>query len=345
LSKDNLSGHLLYLDEDETSGIISSKVTNAGDWNNIDGILDQLLQKTKAKYLVIIGGYQTFPQPEVSVGACSDPYYSTFQSDDVYADYTKDYIPEIPVGRIPDPNGGDINVLLNSLDTYINLHNSGGLDLSDKYSIIMERAFSGCPKASTGICFNKDAFNTNCFSSICHDSGTSYTSISGHKLFNLLMHGDYVTPQPFIDDPCNTGRLFMESTQVSGLNVKDSVWLMMPCYSAFLKNKQQSSDSVPIEFLKNGGAAYFGGTLTQMGGTMDGNTCANVPGGDYMIGTLYALEVREFSIGKTIGQAYLAAKVAYSNIHTGDSDTDSCMFRQLHENLMYGDPTLKIKNV
>jgi len=345
LAKDGLSGTLLYLDEDKTSNLIGSKVTSAGDWNNIDGVLDQLLPKTKAKYLLIVGGYKTFPQPEVSVGACADPNEATFQSDDVYADYTKDYVPEIPVGRIPDPNGGDINVLLNSLDTYTNLHNSGGLDLSDKYSIIMELAFQGCRKASSGICFNKDAFNTNCFSSVCHDSSTSYTTISGHKLFNLLMHGDIPSPQPFMDDPCNSGRLFMTSTQVSSLNVKDSVWLMMPCYSSYIKNKQQSSDSVPIEFLKYGGAVYFGGTLTQFGGIMDGNSCPNVPGGDYMIGTLYALVVKDFSVGNTIGKAYLTGKIAYSNIQASDSETQSCMFRQLHENLMYGDPTLKIKNV
>jgi hypothetical protein len=346
LSKDNLSGHLLYLDEDETSGIIGSKVTNAGDWNNIDGILDQLLQKTKAKYLVIIGGYQTFPQPEVSVGACSDPYYSTFQSDDVYADYTKDYIPEIPVGRIPDPNGGDINVLLNSLDTYINLHNSGGLDLSDKYSIMMEKAFSPCSITSTTFCFNKDAFNTNCFSSICHDSHTSYTAISGHKLFVLLMHGDIGSPQPFVDDQCNNGgqwQLFMTSTQVSGLNVKDAVWMTMPCYSAYLKDKQQTSDSTPLQFLKNGGAVYLGATLTQWGGVMnDYNSCPNVPGGDYYIGTLYALTVRDFSVGKSIGQSYLDAKKAYLNLGI---DPEQCNYRVGHETLMYGDPTLKIKNV
>ena len=345
LSNDGLSGTFIYLDDDQVLNYIPNKVTNAGDWNNIDGILAQLLPKTKAKYLLIIGGSHSFPQPEVSVGACSDPFYSTFQTDDVYADYTNDYIPEVPVGRIPDPNGGDIDVLLNALNTYINLHNSGGLDLSDKFSIIMEHAFSGCPKASTGICFNKDAFNTNCFSSICHDSSTSYTALGGHKLVNVLMHGDYVTPQPFIDDPCNTGRLFMTATQVPSLNVQNSVWLMMPCYSAFLKNKQQSSDSVPIQFLKSGGAVYFGGTLTQMGGTMNGNNCPAVPGGDYAIGTLYTLTVNQFSAGNTIGKAYLAAKTAYSNMRSGDSDTDSCIFRQSHENQMYGDPTLKIKNV
>jgi hypothetical protein len=100
-----------------------------------------------------------------------------------------------------------------------------------------------------------------------------------------------------------------------------------------------------MEFLKYGGAVYFGGTLTQFGGIIQGNSCPNVPGGDYMIGTLYALVVKDFSVGNTIGKAYLAGKVAYSSIQASDSETQSCMFRQLHENLMYGDPTLKIKNV
>jgi hypothetical protein len=347
LSQDELSGHLLYLDENETSDLIGSKVTNPGDWNDIAGILDQLLPKTKAKYLVIIGGYKTFPQPEISVGACPDPFFRTFQSDDNYADYNKNNMPDIPVGRIPDPNGGDINVLLNALDTFINLHNSGGLDLSDKYSITMERGWPdlGCPIASSGYCFNKDALNCNGYTATCRDSSTSYSTISGHKLFGLLMHGDYVNPQYFADDPCNTGSMFLVSNEVPQLNVKNSVWMMMPCYSSFLKNKQQTSDSVPLEFLKNSGAVYFGGTLTQMGGGQDSTQCPNIPGGDYFIGTLYTLVVGHYAIGETIGQAYLAGKIDYSKIHTGDSDIDSCLFRQLHENLMYGDPTLKIKNV
>ena len=347
LSHDGLSGHFLYLDSNETSDLIGSQVTDSGDWNNIAGVLDQLLPKLKTKYLVIIGGYQTFPQPLLDTGACSDPFFNQFPTDDMYANYNKNNMPAIPVGRIPDPNGGDMSVILNALDTYINLHNTGGLDLSDKYSITMAKAWpeNGCPIASSGYCFNKDTLNCNGYTATCQDSSASYTTISGHKFFGLLMHGDYVNPQYFADDPCNYGNIFMTSNDVPNLDVKNSVWMLMPCYSAFLENKQQTSDSVPLEFLKDGGAVYFGGTLTQMGGGQQSTQCPDIPGGDYFVGTLYTLIARHYTVGTTIGQAFLQGKIDYSQIHTGDPDTDSCLFRQLHEDLMYGDPTLKIKNI
>ena|GEM_PF-4392134 len=348
LEKDGLSSIFLYLDEKETSDLIGVKVTAPHNWKNIDGVLDQLIPKIQANYLIIIGGYRSFPQAELDA-TCADPYFRKFQTDDEYADYDKDHMPDIPVGRIPDPNGGDINLLLTTLSNYIQLHNSGGLNLSDYFSIIMERAWPqlGCPKASTGICFNKDAFGIKCFSERCRDSTEPYTSISGHEFFNLLMHGSPGIPQVFSDDFCNKGKLFMTSRQVPNLNVKNSVWLMMPCYSSFIKNKQRTQDSIPLQFFKNGGAVYFGGTLTQFGGIMKGSCPSErggVIGGDCCIGTLYTLFVKNIKVGRRIGDSYLLAKKEYNSIGCR-CENSACHFRQLHENLMYGDPTLKIKEI
>ena len=112
LNQDNLDGTFLYLDGEETSNLIGSNVTKPTDWNDVDGILDQVVQKLKAKYVLIVGGYDRFPSPKVS------GYYT----DNPYADYTKDNVPDVALGRLPEPNDGDMDLFMTAFDTFIRLH-------------------------------------------------------------------------------------------------------------------------------------------------------------------------------------------------------------------------------
>ncbi|RKY94659.1 MAG: hypothetical protein DRQ06_04900 [Candidatus Hydrothermota bacterium] len=336
LGEDGLGGIFVYLDDD-TNGIIPGGPLNPADSKNtaqIDKVIDDLIIKMKAKYLIIIGGYNSFPQYEVSVGGCRDPHYRSFQTDDIYADLDKDNMPEIPVGRIPDPNNGDMSVILNALDTYIALHKSGGLDISDYVSIIMGEPWS------SGFCFVKDTFGHWCPEAgrcyLTNDVGPSTSN--NREFFHLLIHGGDFVPQTFTGG----GGYTLRSTDVPNLEFKNAIWMMMPCYSSFIKNKQRTSDSIPMQFLKYGGAVYFGGTLTQFGDRLQNGQCPNIIGGDSYIGTLYAMVASNFAPGVRIGDAYLAGKKEYTSI---PEDSKHCHFRQLHENQIYGDPTLKIKNM
>ncbi|MEM7827046.1 MAG: hypothetical protein QXQ40_02370, partial [Candidatus Aenigmatarchaeota archaeon] len=146
INNDGLKGMFLYLDENETSNIIGSKVTQPKNWNNIDSILDQLISRVEAKYLLILGGYDRFLQPIIDNSGCPDNVDDETSlcgknlfTDDPYGDYEtpKNGFPDISVGRIPDPKNGDINVILNSLDTAIKLHNAGGIDISEWIQVSM----------------------------------------------------------------------------------------------------------------------------------------------------------------------------------------------------------------
>lgn len=335
-SLQDIGGMLVYLDGSATAQAIGSKVNDPDDWQEIDAVLDQLIPRLDSKYLLILGGYERFHQAEHSLHGCPDPYYSSFQSDDDYGDYQpKDTMPEIPVGRIPDPNNGDMSVILESLKTYADLHQSGGLDLSQYGSVLMTQLQG--QRATTGYCYFKAVFNQDCgLSSRCHfASGAQPSMLSGNTFTTLLVHGSRTAPQRFMRG--HGSGFTMNSHEVPSLDVDNALWLMMPCYSSYLRNKDSTSQSIPMQFLRSGGAVYVGGTLTQAGWV--GSGCPDT--GDYHIGALYTLVANNFEVGKRIGQAYLEGKKDYRTLN----DPHGCNYRQAHENLIYGDPTLKIERM
>ena len=326
LRDDTLTSLFLYLDEDMISQIIGSKVTNPHDWNNIDGILDQLIPKTKAKYLVIIGGYERFPQA---------PIGSSQGSDDPYGDFSpKDYLPEIPVGRFPDPNNGDLDVILNALDTAIELHKSGGLVLEPYIAPIMACGGIDNRPWNSGRCFCLGIWNGSCKPCGNCCGCIDKIKLSGKKFTLILAHG----PGPSSHDLLKGGCLNeIGTTWMSSLDLSKVVWMVMSCGGGHLRLKATTSGSIAMTFLKEGGAVYFGSTDSNYG-DMDG---CPVLGGDSCIGSLYAEVATRFAKGKRIGDAYREGKNYYFNNYVCHAGTSY----QAHINCLYGDPTLKIKSM
>jgi len=343
LASDGLGSVFLYLDTKDTSDIIGSLVDDTTSVRKIEAVLQQLIVKVKARYLIIVGGYSRFLQKDIGCGSCSDPRFSSFKTDDFYADLDSDNLPDVPVGRIPDPNRGDLQVLIKAFDTYIGLHRSGGMDFSDYRTLAMlyDRDASGRrgPWAS-GVCAHKAIFSRECSADQrCSIEGDGQydqpSEANGHELFMLLVHGDEKAPQSFWWDG---SRRFMTSTDVASLDVQGSAWMVMACYAGMVDNKNRMSESMVMEFLAGGGAVYLGGTRTQMGRMLGSFPCDD--GGDNYIGTLYASIGKKFSLGKRIGDAFLEGKKAYAS-----SSQETCSYRTTHQTLLYGDPTLKIRKL
>lgn len=276
LEVDDLDSEFYYLDDDEMTSIVpgGKKVTDPDDWTDIATITTALIEKLDADYLFVLGGYTQFPQPEFSCGSCPDAYYSKYQSDYPYVDVDNDNLPDIPIGRLPEPNNGDMDVLLTYLDTAIDLHKSGGLDLSDYISIAMPKMYyqGRCYCTLTPICFNKAALGVGTSDSRYLSDGVPYTTLGGHEFAFINVHGSDGTPQMFVSDSCQNN-FVMYSTSLDNLNLDDAVWLLGTCYSSYLKNKNKASDSMPMQFFLNGGAVYFGGTLTQYASSDELNRC------------------------------------------------------------------------
>jgi len=337
LNNDGLDGMFLYLDEDETSDIVAIKVTSPNSWSNIDGVLDQLVKKLDIKYIIIIGGYNRFPQAFLGTSDSRDQKKTW--SDDIYGDYNGDYIIDIPVGRIPDPNNGDLDVILNALNTYINLHNSGGLDLSTYKASIMGCGGPDTRNWITGKCFCSAIWGTTC--SACGDccGCISAHPLSGNKFVCILAHGPGTASYDKFSGGClNEGTGFLNSIDVS-----NAVWMSMSCGGGHLTYKSSTSGSMTMTFLKNGGAVYIGSTNNNYG--IGGSGCP-VPGGDLCIGSLYTEIAMKFDTGKRIGDSYKEGKINYINYPSKYGRGCGAGHRyQYIINVFYGDPTLNIKRM
>ena len=267
LNNDGLGAMFIYLDEDETSDIIGSKVTSPNDYNNIDGILDQLIKKLETKYLIIVGGYDRFVQaPTVGVSG-------TAQTDNIYGDITKDSFPDIAIGRILDPGDGDINLLLKSFDTFISLHNSGGLDLSSPLVSTLSKSCQG-GKCYTGECFSRYILGKTCPASNCVYDKPFYFYGNNNFLY-YVEHGNPSTPQRYDSfGPSN----------IQNVHFSKNLVMVVCCYGGRI-TYSRTEYSIPMTFFKNGGAVLFGSTNPNCcASKYDGSCTKNIDKG---IGTIY----------------------------------------------------------
>jgi hypothetical protein len=124
------------------------------------------------------------------------------------------------------------------------------------------------------------------------------------------------------------------------------VWFIVPCWGGAFDFAARTDQCIPMIFLKNGGAVFFGSTSFNPGAIPYAIGGCNYGGelpdnyGDYGVGTLYTQIIKRLQKGTRIGDAYREAKTWYlqqpwSNAFGGDG------FPRI--NHLYGDPTLKIK--
>jgi len=256
-------------------------------------------------------------------------------SDAAYGDINGDgkYLMDISVGRFPDPNGGDLAVMTNALNTAIKLHNSGGIVLTNHIAPIMSCGGFDNKPWNSGRCFCRAVFGSDCQAcgSCCGNLGPS--SLSGKDFAMILAHG----PGPSTGDLLTGGGIVERGTGwMSSIDLSDSLWMPMSCGGGHLKLKQTTSSSIAMTFLKNGGAVFMGSTDLNGGGVSSG---CPVFGGDDSIGSLYSEIAIKFAVGKRIGDAYREGKNAYfPKYHCPDGQSYHYQI-----NCLYGDPTLKIK--
>ncbi len=368
LAVDGLGGSFFYLDDEDMMDDVSPDgwVTDPSSWTDIDKILDGLIPKMKSKYLIIIGGDANFPQTHIVSQPGPMSYKS--ESDDPYGDIDgdPDYMPDIAVGRMPAPNNGDIDVILNTLDTAINLHKTGGIVLNSHASPIMASSTYGCGAGpdkrdwTSGRCSCTDIWGDSPCDGICGNLDIS--KASGKDFVIVLAHG----PGPMSWDSLSGGSVNANAGTFNSLDVSDALWMSMACGGGHLALKSTTSNSIAMTYLKNGGAVFLGssdnnyGALASCGPspyTCCGNgleslscpatcaSCCGVPGGDCCIGSIYTEVATRFSVGTRIGNAFMEGKNAYFGYPS--SQGCSCPIGhpyQYHVNYLMGDPTLKIKS-
>ncbi len=338
LAVDGLDASFFYIDdEDMMDAVLPSEgpVTSPGSWTDIDRVLDGLIPKMNTKYLIIIGGYANFPQA---------PIGSVWGSDDPYGDIDGDgnYMPDIAVGRMPAPNSGDIDVILNTLDTAMNLHETGGIVLNSHASPIMGSETRGCGGYdaldwNSGICTCQDVWEDSPCDGICGCIDLAQTN--GKDFVIVSAHG----PGPSATDWLWGGCIDATPDDFNSLDLSDALWMNMACGGGHLKLKSTTSNSIAMTYLKNGGAVFFGSSDDNFGGFMP---CSGRPGGDCCIGSLYTEVATRFKSGTRVGYAYMEGKNAYFGYPSSQGcDCDAGHTYQYHINYLMGDPTLKIKSI
>ncbi|MEA3254743.1 MAG: pilin [Candidatus Altiarchaeota archaeon] len=314
LGRDGLGSIYLYLDEDETSDLIGTKVSNTGDWNEVDGVLDQLIPKLNIRYVLIIGGYDMFPSARVGA------YYT----DNHYSDYTKDSIPDVALGRLPDPRNGDLDLFINSLDSFIDSHDSGGLDLSSHVGRTLAYGYASME------CWSEYVWGQRCQPYIKCRSGTgdSKTAASGKGFFYLTQHGSRGPPQGYADA--------LTPNSLNGMDLSNTVWMIVPCYGGVI-DYASTSQGIVLTFFRRGGAVHMGSTNTNCCANQAGICTTSIDHGG--VAALYYRVAKNFVAGTRVGDAYKKGKTEYKN------DIGSGPSYEFYINCLYGDPTLKIKTI
>lgn len=311
LARDGLGSLFLYLDSDNTSDLIGSKVTNPGNWNDVDAVLDQVVTKFGIKYVLILGGYDRFPV------ATAGGYYT----DNHYSDSDGDGLPDVALGRLPDPNDGDVALILRALDTFISLHDSGGVDLSDHLGRTLDYTFYT-------MCWTDYIWSSRCEPYPLCSQGTSdsKTAASGKDFFFLVQHGTAGPPQKYEDT--------FTPPSLGSMSLDGAVWMIVPCYGGVI-DYASTSDSIVLTFFKNGGAVHMGSTTMNCCASVGMSCSTNLDEG---IGALYYWIAKNFYVGGRIGDAYMNGKLGMkSNLGNGYGG-------EFYINCLYGDPTLKIKS-
>ncbi len=353
MEADDLKPKFFYLDGDETEDEIGSKLRNPTDVTEIEGILKLLIEKTEAKYLIIIGGFDRFPQ--VSMGKIALPgvygYISNQSSDDPYGDVDRDgkYIPDIAVGRIPDPNDGDIDELIKAIETSTRLHKAGGIELKTHIQPVMGCGGFDSSPWNSGVCFCKDVFGDTACGGNCGCIGIG--NASGKDFVTILAHGPGASDCDLLLGGCITsgtstchGHTSFGPNDMFNLDTRNALWMSMACGGGHLRHKDTLSDSIAMSFLYNGGAIFIGSTDINYGGIGPG---LPVPGCDCCIGSLYTEIAKRFKPGIRVGDAYLNGKLEFINYPSKYNCNCYGLITvgyQYHINCLYGDPTIKIKS-
>jgi len=349
LADEGLSSYFLYL------GKGSSWYTPS----NIRGQLQELNERFSPSYLILIGREQELQLP------LGTPTY------DIYGDMDGDgnYLLDIPIGIIPQPRNVDIDLILNYFDTITQIHRNGGIDLSSYYGLYMDGDWP------LSLCAHRELFGKECNADPnCKNQNLDCTfqEANGKGFFLFLLHGSSDSPQKFSTNipaeggsgKClgwDEGRGFSPS-DLSLLNVRNSLWMAWPCFSAKTENKEYTYQSIPMTFLKNGGGAIYIGNLDAGTGsqgcphpTLNCRQCltpppgcegctGEIPGGDAFSGTLFVEIAKRFTPGKRIGDAFLEGKNYYYNHYNFSPLVQDQKNFVYHVTVLYGDPTIKIKN-
>jgi hypothetical protein len=321
---------------------------NVNDWISIKSTINRIEYLTNATYLIILGGTDIVPMPNVStsVSFSAPAYYLIDNSnpniiftDDPYGSLTNNNNPSVVVARFPGTTADDIaTIMLND----VKKHNNNNYGL-----LIVGDGLNGSDDAFVGYDTNQFSLsatrlscsdNSNCFhfppyclGLICNDSSSFENLISntyGIQFYGC--HGD-----GYVCGDSTGAYTVIASAPLQGVSIAsmpkfntNPIIITVACYDGAIDNGYLlvpsvlagGSRTLALQALNNGASVYIGNTKEGFGGLSESEE-------SYIY--------NNFKNGMTIGKAFLSMKVNYLK-----NPYDAYQEGTAHELQLYGDPTL-----
>ncbi len=311
---ENLKAAYLELDSEHVKDTYGAKVTDKTNWLNIKNVLKTIIEKENPTYLIILGGPDVVPRPEIAGVRCADSS-NPVRSDSWYIDLNGDQIPDdgLSIARIADYEASSL-AILKYLDTAIKVHNAGGFTAS-RYA-----EFLGfCAEGKKGCYLSPPHCVDRLGECGCSKRSDMLSILSSSDYIVLAGHG---TEQGFYTDlyytPISCLVFDVVALDEVNLNIYNPVVIgYYSCYSGGLGIGQTKTWAV--EFPKAGASIFVGRTETL--------------GAPPTVGTDFRTNLEN---GIRVGDA-LFQEVRESSL------IDCKYIDEANALVLYGDPTLHIR--
>lgn len=313
---------------------------NANDWQSIKSAINRIEYLTNASYLVLLGGVNIIPMPNISIDAnFGEPNVSIIPTDDPYGSLTNSSIPTIIVSRMPGTNADGIAQFLeNSLQQRQKGNNN--LLISGDFANAPEDQFvhqdvNSFSLSATGLACSS---NPNCFKAppYCLGATCANSSQFNNYLSNIYgiqyydCHGDgYDCSDVNVFYPIvSSGVITLNGVPDPGLPKLNTYPIVMSaaCYDGAIADYSPYPQSIinqttlALQFLNEGASVYIGNTKEGFGGLTPSE-----------LSYIY----NKFKSGLTIGQAFISMKQKFLT-----NPFSSYQEGTAHELQLYGDPTI-----
>lgn len=335
LKADGLSSFYIELDSPKVEKFFNIKLDNQEDWKAIKLVLDKILHKTNSKYLLILGGVDVVPMPEIENG-CFFDFPNGVPTDDLYGDLNLDKKPDTIVARIPTGRGSkSIGTIVKVLQKSINLHKA---KVNVKKPFFIGDTCVGyldSPYAEEKMSVNNYlTSHASCQGDINECIGIEdFTNGVDSDMVYFIVHGD---GRAFMAEVCEEDSYsyaeILNAKTVSKYTLPDT-FMTVACFGGAIDldgyhRDLYKDESTTVSFLNNG-VGYYGGN------TLYGLTIGGAPRIEGSVGVDMGV-YKKMLEGKTIGESVLETK----NNLLKKAKTE-CEFAVIFEKQLYGDPTLK----
>ncbi|MGB9004157.1 MAG: carboxypeptidase-like regulatory domain-containing protein [Candidatus Aminicenantales bacterium] len=238
---EGLNAGYIELDSDNCLRTFGVRVTNPGDWEEIRGVLREIIGMAEASYIMILGGPLVVPRPVVDACCTEGGNPIAVPSDAWYLDFDNDQIVDegLSISRMPDLSHSSAAVVI-ALQTAIELHNRGGYTLDNPVRFTMHD-YATPPYGVCGACERMDEF---------------FELMSTRDYIHIAGHG---SPTAIYS---NYGDLMFSIDYMDSINLQDCHPVIIaygPCSAGVL---DPNSSTLSYEFMKAGAAAYVARTTT-----------------------------------------------------------------------------------